>query len=63
VHHLVGTAEIAVMLGVTRERVRQLYSAEGFPKPVARLSAGLIWERADIERWARRDGRLAEDEL
>ena len=50
------------MLGVTTARVRQLRQAAGFPKPVAELSAGLIWERRDIERWAREQGRVVSDE-
>jgi predicted nicotinamide N-methyase len=46
------------MLGVTRQRVTQLAAASGFPEPVARLAAGPIWKRADIETWARETGRL-----
>jgi predicted DNA-binding transcriptional regulator AlpA len=58
VHHLVGVAEIAEMLGVTRQRVHQLMQLEGFPEPTAELSAGRIWLRTDVEKWARRTGRL-----
>lgn len=55
---LVGVAEIAELLGLTRQRVLQLRSVPGFPQPVAVLSAGLIWNRRDIERWAVEQGRL-----
>lgn len=58
VHHLVGVAEIAEMLGVTRQRVFQLTKLEGFPEPTALLSAGTIWERETVEKWARETGRL-----
>lgn len=58
VHHLVGVAEIAEMLGVTRQRVNQLAREEGFPQPEAELSAGRIWKRSDVVAWARRTGRL-----
>lgn len=58
VHHLVGVAEIAEMLGVTRQRVHQLTRMEGFPEPEAVLSAGTIWRRDNIERWAHTTGRL-----
>lgn len=58
VHHLVGVAEIAAMLGVTRQRVNQLVREEGFPGPEAELSAGRIWLRETIEAWARETGRL-----
>lgn len=56
--HLVGVAEIAAMLGVTRQRVNQLVREEGFPAPAAELSAGRIWNRAEIEQWAKGTGRL-----
>ncbi|WP_460871842.1 helix-turn-helix transcriptional regulator [Nocardioides pakistanensis] len=49
---LVGTHEIAAMLGVSRQRVLQLAATDGFPAPVARLKAGNIWVKADIEEWA-----------
>ncbi len=55
---LVGAAEIAEMLGVSRQRVDQLAQHDDFPKPAAVLATGRIWERDDIERWARRTGRL-----
>lgn len=57
VHHLVGVAEIAEMLSLTRQRVNQLARDKDFPKPEAELSAGRIWKRADIEAWAKRAGR------
>ena len=55
---LVGVAEIADMLGVTRQRVHQLMQAPDFPNPVAELSAGRIWNRDEVEAWARSTGRL-----
>ena len=58
VHHLVGVAEIAELLNITRQRVNQLVREDGFPKPEAELSAGRIWKRSDIEAWAKKTGRL-----
>lgn len=55
---LAGVAEIAELLGVTRQRVHQLAKTPGFPKPLAELSAGAIWDRAEVENWARATGRL-----
>jgi hypothetical protein len=56
---LVGAAEIAEMLELTKQRVNQLATSDPkFPKPVAELTAGRIWKRADIEKWARSTGRL-----
>jgi hypothetical protein len=37
----------------------QLTRTEGFPEPVAVLSAGRIWRRVDVEAWARASGRLS----
>jgi prophage regulatory protein len=56
---LVGAAEIAEMLGLTRQRINAIVRThEDFPRPVADLSAGRIWRRKDVEDWARRTGRL-----
>lgn len=51
-HHLVGAAEAAKILGVTRQRVAQLAVTAGFPQPEVELSGGRIWSRHAIERWA-----------
>jgi predicted DNA-binding transcriptional regulator AlpA len=59
---LVGVAEVADMLGLSRQRVHQLAAQQDFPPPVASLSAGLIWRRDDIRRWAKRVGRIIVDE-
>ena len=55
---LVSTPEIAAMLVVSRQRVDQLTRTEGFPEPAAELAIGRVWERADVEAWARDTGRL-----
>jgi len=54
---LMGTTEIAVLLGVSRARVKQLTAKPWFPRPVARLTMGGVWELADIERMATETGR------
>ena len=62
VHHLVGAAEIARMLGgLSRQRVQQLISRPGFPKPEVALDMGKVWKRADIVAWAKANGRDVED--
>lgn len=55
---LMGNAEVAALLGVSRQRVLQLAQSPAFPKPVAELAAGKIWLRAEVEQWARETGRL-----
>jgi predicted DNA-binding transcriptional regulator AlpA len=58
-HHLVGVAEIAEMLGVTRQRVNAIAKThDDFPRPQAELTAGRIWLRSEVKAWAKRTGRL-----
>jgi predicted DNA-binding transcriptional regulator AlpA len=53
--HLVGTPEIAKMLGVSRQRVDQLITAyQDFPKPEVVLTNGRVWRRSAIEQWISR---------
>ena len=51
---LVGTFEIGELLRVSKPRVHQLITREDFPTPAARLHAGFVWRRQDVERWAKR---------
>jgi FtsZ-interacting cell division protein YlmF len=49
---VVGVAEIAQLLGVSRQRVHELLRTDpAFPEPAAELAAGRIWQRPDVERW------------
>ena len=62
---LAGLAEVAELLGVSRERVRQLRAeAADFPAPVAELQATPVWRRGDVLAWdaarPRRPGRPPE---
>jgi prophage regulatory protein len=61
---VVGAAEIGRMFGgVSRQRVQQIVNREDFPEPYAVLDMGKVWQRADVEAWARGRGRpLIEDE-
>lgn len=61
---LVGVAETAAILGVSRQRVSALAAGNTrFPRPVMRLAAGPVWLRPAIEQferqWDRRAGRPA----
>lgn len=60
VDQLVGASEIARRVGVKRPQVvhvwRQRYP--DFPQPVATLDMGLVFYWPDVERWAKRTGRL-----
>jgi hypothetical protein len=52
-HHLVGTAEIAEMLDVSRQYADRLTRSASFPAPEAELACGRIWSREAVEAWAR----------
>ncbi len=58
---LLGVAEVAEALGVSKQRVSELASQESFPLPIARLRSGPIWQRSALARfmraWNRRPGR------
>lgn len=53
---LMGTAEIAALLGVSRQRVLKIAAeaaAEtGFPEPLAVLSMGKVWDGSAVRTWA-----------
>jgi len=57
----VGVAEIAEILGVSKQRVYELRRRPDFPKPLVELAAGPVWNRVSltnfIEGWNRRPGR------
>ena len=59
----IGLAEIAEILGVSKQRVFQLRWREDFPRPIAELAAGPVWNRVSlnhfIANWERRPGRPA----
>lgn len=61
-HHLVGLSEIAELLGVSRARADQLARQVGFPQPEAVITAGRIWRREDVEKWAQATGRNLQTE-
>lgn len=57
----VGVAEVAELLGVSRQRVVQLAARDDFPTPVARLASGPVWRKGDLstfaDGWQRKAGR------
>jgi hypothetical protein len=54
---LVGVAEMALMLGVTRQRVQQLTQRPDFPEPRHRFIMGNAWLLTDFTEWAKANGR------
>ena len=45
--------EIAERLGVSKQRTHQLADEPGFPAPVERDGRGRLWDRREIQSWAR----------
>jgi len=58
---LVGVAEVAEELQISKARVNELQDSPAFPEPVARLKSGPVWTRPSLTRfidsWERRSGR------
>lgn len=58
---ILGSAEVARLLGVSRQRVQQLRAEGRFPAPLLELSATPVWLRRSVETfitsWSRRPGR------
>jgi predicted DNA-binding transcriptional regulator AlpA len=49
---VVGLSEIAESLGVTKRTAVRYATRPDFPKPLARLRAGIVWKRDDVDVWA-----------
>ena len=49
---LLGTAEVAELLHVERPRIGRWLALGKMPEPIARLRAGPIWWRSQIEAFA-----------
>ena len=49
---LVGLAEVARLLGVTKRTATDYTKRDDFPAPVQRLAATPIWKRAEVTAWA-----------
>lgn len=55
----VTVLDIALMLRVTPADADVLTRSEReFPLPVTTSTSGRMWRRAEVERWARKAGRL-----
>jgi predicted DNA-binding transcriptional regulator AlpA len=50
---MVGVSELAELLGVTKRTAIRYSQRPDFPAPLARLAAGPVWKRADVEKWAK----------
>jgi len=58
---LVGTSEIAALASTSRSAVSNWIARNpSFPKPIADLACGQIWDKRDIEKWLLQNGYLKE---
>lgn len=57
---LVGSAEIAERLGLSRHQAVHVWRQRfpDFPEPVVKLKQAMVWYWPDVERWAKEHGRL-----
>lgn len=51
VPELMGIAEIATVIGRTRQRAWQIATTPGFPEPVQVLTMGKVWRADDVRDW------------
>ena len=49
----VRLVEIATLLGVTMQRAHQIADEDGFPLPVGRGGQSRLWDRREVETWAK----------
>lgn len=55
----VGLADIAQRLGVERQTAKTWKLRKLLPEPAWHASGSPLWDWPDIERWAKKTGRLA----
>lgn len=58
---LIGVAELAAILNVSKQRASELARSDDFPQPIAHLASGPVWRTSTIlryvSRWKRQPGR------
>ena len=45
--------KFAELLGVTKQRAHQIASEDGFPAPVTEDVRGRLWDRREVQAWAK----------
>ncbi len=61
---LVGTSEIASLASSSRSAVSNWVARDpSFPKPIADLACGQIWNKRDIQSWLEKNNHLTKNEL
>jgi prophage regulatory protein len=60
---LLGAAEIAALIGRSRQRVQQIATRDDFPTPLAVLAMGSVWDGSEVREYLRGRGYQLTDEL
>lgn len=50
---VVGLAEVAELLAVSKRTATRYAARTDFPRPAAKLAMGPVWFKADVEEWMR----------
>jgi predicted DNA-binding transcriptional regulator AlpA len=48
VEDILGTSEVAEVLGVSKQRIHSLRQMNEFPEPVVQLASTPLWDRKDV---------------
>jgi len=48
VEDILGTSEVAEVLGVSKQRIHSLRQMKEFPEPVVQLASTPLWDRKDV---------------
>jgi predicted DNA-binding transcriptional regulator AlpA len=51
---LLGLADIARELGVSKKTAQNYIARGDFPEPLGRIAAGPVWRKRHVDRWAKR---------
>jgi predicted DNA-binding transcriptional regulator AlpA len=48
VENILGTSEVAEVLGVSKQRIHSLRQMSSFPEPVVQLASTPLWDKEDV---------------
>ncbi len=54
---MLGAGDLSLLLGVSRQQVKELADEAWFPAPAVQLSRSAVWKMLDIQKMASETGR------
>lgn len=64
VEHIIGTAEVAAILGCPKQQIYTLRKRKDFPQPIRTIAATPLWDSNEVSKfastWVRRKKRVVE---